>query len=66
MFITDTGRCFFIEFKRKGKKPTEGQAREIARIKAQGVEVFMVDDVFEGRRIVGLMCLGVGTDYADT
>jgi len=58
LFITRIGVVFFIEFKKKGKKPTEGQAREIARLRATGVQVFIVDEVDEGKRIVGLMAIG--------
>lgn len=59
LFITKHGRVFFIEFKREGKKPTEGQIREIQRIKDQGVPVFVVDNVDEGKRIVGLFAVGI-------
>lgn len=67
LLITDKGRVFFIEFKRAGKKPTKGQAREIARLKAQGVPVFVVDNVDVGKQIVGLMALGVNvSEYTHT
>jgi len=59
LFISKHGVVVFIEFKRKGKKPTEGQAREIARLKDQGVAVFVVDNVDEGKRILGLFAVGV-------
>ena len=52
MFITPKGYTFFIEFKQKGKKPTAGQDREIARLKKQNVEVFVVDDVEFGKGII--------------
>jgi hypothetical protein len=67
LLITDTGTVFFIEFKRAGKKPTDGQAREIKRLKEQGVSVFVIDDVNVGKQVVGLMVLGVKVgEYANT
>jgi len=55
MFITKEGVVFFIEFKRLGQKPTSAQEVEIAKIRAQGVKVFVVDNVGEGKRIVEWM-----------
>lgn len=55
LFISMTGRVWFIEFKAKGKKPTPGQAREIARLQAYGVRVFVVDDVEQGKQIIDEM-----------
>lgn len=52
MFITKTGVVFFIEFKRRGEKPTPSQEVEIAKIEKQGVKVFIVDDVGIGKSIV--------------
>lgn len=49
------GGVFFIEFKRRGQKPTAGQAVEIAKIRATGVQVFIVDDKLEGRHTVSDM-----------
>lgn len=37
------GSCAFVECKAPGKKPTKVQSREIARLKASGLEVFVVD-----------------------
>lgn len=59
LFVKPDGHVFFIEFKRAGKKPTEGQEREIARLRAHGVPVFVIDNVDEGKRVVGLMALGI-------
>lgn len=55
MFITKAGVVFFIEFKRKGQKPTASQEVEIAKIRAQGVKCSVVDNVETGKRIVGWM-----------
>jgi len=53
LFIMPGGKgVFFIEFKRKGCKPTAGQEIEIAKIRAQGTQVFVIDNVDEGKRHV--------------
>ena len=58
-FITDKGVHFFIEFKREGGKLTDGQAREIRRMRDHKAKVFVVDNVDVGKQIVGLMALGI-------
>jgi hypothetical protein len=55
IFVTKEGVVFFIEFKRLGQKPTPAQEVEIAKIRAQGVKVFVVDNVGEGKRVVDQM-----------
>lgn len=55
MFITQAGVVFFIEMKRRGEKPTTAQALEIAKIRAQGVKCFVVDNVADGKKVVGWM-----------
>ncbi len=57
--------CFFIEFKRRGQKPTDAQAIEIAKIRAQGVPVFVIDDVTSGKCCVADMVNGVGVVNPD-
>lgn len=52
LFITATGMVFFIEFKRRGKKPTPAQEVEIEKIRVTGVRVFIVDNVEEGKEIL--------------
>lgn len=60
MFILPKGKgVFFIEFKRKGAAPTEAQKIEIAKIRAQGTRVFVVDDITSGRCAVADMVHGV-------
>lgn len=50
LFIMPGGRgCFFIEFKRLGCKPTPAQEVEIAKIRKQGVSVWVVDNVQTGK-----------------
>ena len=52
MFVNPGGRVWFIEFKRRGEKPTASQAVEIAKLQKQGVTVHVVDNVEDGKRIV--------------
>ncbi len=62
MFISVTGKVFFMELKRKGQKPTPAQAVEIDKIRAQGIQVFVVDDVEMGKTmIMGVLEGGVKT-----
>lgn len=51
MFVYQ-GEVFFIEFKRKGKKPTVAQEREIGRLRDNGVRVWTVDDVDGGKWVI--------------
>jgi hypothetical protein len=57
MFIAPGGRVFFIEFKRKGEKPTAGQEVEIEKMVKQGANVYVVDNVELGKRFVDLETL---------
>ena len=52
MFIKE-GVVFFIEFKAKDKKPTLLQYEIIRQIDAQGVKVYVVDDV---KDLEGVLC----------
>lgn len=52
LFMVPGGGVFFIEFKRKGGKPTPAQQVEINKIRAQGVQVYIVDDAAEGKKVV--------------
>lgn len=53
LFIMPGGKgVFFIEFKRKGQKPTAAQEVEIAKIRKQGTYVAVVGDVGLGKAIV--------------
>ncbi len=60
IFITPAGVVFMIEFKRRGKKPTPAQEIEIAKIRATGVQVNVVDNVESGKRIINTMAIGKG------
>lgn len=55
MFITERGVVFFIEFKRKGHKPTPSQEVEIAKIRSTEVSVFVVDNVGDGKNSISMM-----------
>lgn len=48
------GRVVFIEFKTPGEEPDPLQKREIARWRKAGVEVYVIDNVAEGLRILGV------------
>jgi len=52
IFITPSGRTFFIEFKATGKKSTPAQEIEQDKIRARHVLVFVVDNVVAGKKIV--------------
>lgn len=57
LIITAWGKVFFIEFKRLGQKPTPAQEVEISKIRASGVEVYVVDKVVDGKIIIDKMLL---------
>lgn len=53
LFIMPNGKgAFFIEFKRLGQKPTASQEVEIAKIRAQGTKVGVIDNVAAGKLFV--------------
>jgi len=53
LFIMPEGKgVFFIEFKRKGVKPTPAQEVEINKIINMGIPVYVVDDVARGKSVV--------------
>jgi hypothetical protein len=54
LFIAPGGRVIFVEFKREGQKPTVPQSREHERLRAQGVAVYVIDNVVEGKAVVDL------------
>ena len=58
LFVLPGGRVFFIEFKRKGQRPTPPQTREHARLQAHGVTVLVINDVLEGLRAIDGMLEG--------
>lgn len=53
LFIMPGGKgIFFIEFKRRGCKPTPAQDVEIEKIRKQGTVVRVVDNVDEGKLVI--------------
>jgi len=52
LLLTASGDVFFIEFKQLGKKPTPMQVREHARLKANNINVYVVDTVEYGVEVV--------------
>jgi hypothetical protein len=52
MFITLSGKIFFIEFKSAKGLLTTNQMREIARMQGRGLTVYVVNDVDNGKAII--------------
>lgn len=52
MFLLGNGRVHFIEFKRKGEKPTRGQLREHDDLRALGYVVGVIDNVADGKLLI--------------
>jgi hypothetical protein len=53
MFITpQRGLVFFIEFKAKGKKPTQAQSDEIRILRSHHQVVFIIDNIEDGKRLI--------------
>jgi hypothetical protein len=55
LFILPSGKMFFCEFKRTGAKPTEAQEREHLRLRQHNVNVFVIDNVEDGKMMINLM-----------
>ena len=55
MFVAPDGRVWFCEFKRSGQKPTAAQEREHLRLRDHKVNVFVIDNVDEGKTMIDLM-----------
>ncbi len=45
------GECIFIEFKAPKKKPTKLQDKIIERIRNEGILVYIIDNIDEGKNI---------------
>lgn len=58
LFIAPNGRVWFCEFKRHGQKPTDAQAREHHRLRGHKVNVFVIDNVDEGKVMIDVMVMG--------
>jgi len=48
--------CFFIEFKRPGGKLTELQAHVKLTLEQRGFEVYVIDNVNDGRSVIDKEC----------
>ena len=55
LFIRPDGVVWFCEFKREGQKPTIPQEREHTKLRGHKVNVFVVDNVEDGRMMVDSM-----------
>jgi hypothetical protein len=55
LFVLPNGRMFFCEFKRSGQKPTPAQDREHTRLRGHKVNVWVIDGVNEGLRMIDEM-----------
>lgn len=55
LFVLPTGKMFFCEFKREKQKPTPAQEREHHRLRQHKVNVFVIDNVTDGLRMVDEM-----------
>ena len=58
LFIRQDGLVWFCEFKAAGKKPTPAQEREHTRLREHKVNVFVIDNVIEGKTMIDLMVMG--------
>lgn len=52
IFITPKGVVIFVEFKRRGKKPTALQAREHDLLRNQNCTVWVIDDIDKGKDLI--------------
>jgi len=58
LFIAPDGRVWFCEFKREGQTATVAQEREHHKLRQSNVNVFVVDNVPEGKNMIDLMVMG--------
>jgi len=52
MFLNNRGCIYFIEFKRKGKKPTELQSLKIKELQERGFKVSVIDSIEDGFKVI--------------
>ena len=52
LFISPYGEMFFCEFKATGKVPTPAQSREHLRLTDQGVDVWVIDNIADGQKMI--------------
>lgn len=58
LFIRPDGHVWFCEFKRTGQKPTPAQGREHCKLHQHNVDVFVVDNVDDGKAMIDVMVNG--------
>lgn len=52
MFLNNNGDIYFVEFKQKGKKPTDLQSLKIKELKNRGFKVSVVDNIEDGFKVI--------------
>ena len=52
IFIIPGGKVIFVEMKRPGGKCTAGQLREHEKLRAMGCDVWVIDNVENGKQMV--------------
>ena len=52
LFLLPGGRCFFVEFKRKGENLRPGQKLARIALKERGFEVFRIDNAEQGKGLI--------------
>jgi len=57
LFIGPDGHMWFCEFKREGQVPTPAQYREHSKLRNQMVNVFVIDNVADGKLMVDAMVM---------
>lgn len=55
IFVSPKGQTLFVEFKRKGGKPTALQERVIKDLKANKALVFVIDDIDYGIGVISYL-----------
>lgn len=56
LLIHPFGKVIFIEFKRDGAKPTPSQALEHTRLRCHNIEVYIIDDIDQGKSLIDELC----------
>ena len=52
MFLNNDGGIYFIEFKQKGKRPTELQSLKIKELQERGFKVSVIDNIEDGLNVI--------------
>jgi hypothetical protein len=60
LFFIPGGKPLFMEMKRRGRNPTEDQARLHDQLRALGYDVVVVDSVEDGMSILKTRMMGFG------